>query len=91
VSTFDVVAHCRARTVAAERRAEHLERRRVQLERLLAVCLDVAVGGSRVDRLALLSLLEDMLAQLDEIRALPSTDTLVTLLRETDPDHRGRS
>ena len=86
---FDVVEHHRKRTREAERRADHLERRRAELERLLAVCLDVACGHTGVKPLAMLAVLEEMLVQVDEIRALPerkSIDELAQLLRGTDPD-----
>ena len=82
-AAFDLGQHHRERTRRAEARAEHLERERVKLERLLAVCLDVACAGTGTKPLALLALLEEMLAQVDEIRSLPSTDDLLTLLRET--------
>ncbi|MEO5575049.1 MAG: hypothetical protein ABIR67_10650 [Gaiellaceae bacterium] len=88
MSAFGIIEHNRKRTREAERRADHLERERAKLERLLAVVLDVAVGGTGVDRLELLTMLEKMLEQVDQIRQLPerSIEDLAQLLRETNPD-----
>ena len=58
--TFDLAQHHRQRTRAAERRAEHLERQRAKLERLLVLALTVAVGTTGADRLELLGVLEDV-------------------------------
>lgn len=84
VAGFDIVQHHRERTREAERRAEHLERERSRLERLLALALRVATAdGKDADPLALLSVLEELDRAVEQDAA--EIDELVQLLRDTDP------
>ena len=79
---FDIVRHHRERTRGAERRAEHLERERSRLERLLAIALRAATADN-VEPLSLLAGLEDLDRAVEQDAA--EIDELVQLLRDTAP------
>jgi hypothetical protein len=83
------------RVSTLERENEMLRAERIRLERLLALALEVAVGQTNVDPLALLDVLGE-LAEADVARpayveeqerrdADRRRDEFVRLLRETDP------
>lgn len=82
-ATFDVVvAHHRARTRKAERRAETLEELNGLLFRLLGLAVEVATAGSTVDPLALLALLEDIDRAMQQPRPGLSDERMTELLRQ---------
>ena len=86
---FDVIQHHRARTRAAEARADMLEREREHLRRVLRLTLVVAVG-TECEPLTLLRLID--VAACAEFDAANERERLARLLRETDPERiRSRS
>lgn len=84
-TTFDVVAHHRARTRKAEQRTAFLEAANESLIRKLALAVRIAAGQD-CDAAVLMAAIEQMdeLAQRAPERGL-STDELLEVLRETDP------
>ncbi len=91
MSNFDLIAHHRRRTRAAERRADTLELQRAKLERMLALAVRVASADGRdCDPLVLVEMIEE----LDRLTLDPPEPTigeLVVLLRDTDPGRIGRA
>lgn len=67
-SRFKVSRYRRERLVALERKVEFLEGERARLERLLALALRAATGGTTVDPLAFLTVLCELSGD-DPVRA----------------------
>lgn len=59
---FDVERYRRERFAASERRVRFLEDERARVERILGLCLVVATSGTKSSPLALLDVLESLVA-----------------------------
>jgi hypothetical protein len=79
LSAFDLAAHQRERIRHLGLENEALRRHRDQLERLLAIALQVATGKTKTTPMALLGVLEEFDALVNETPA----EKVLRVLRET--------